>query len=293
MSSGALKRPHLWALETTWGPLSAESKAIEQNGRSSPPVDRASGRPWPTRVHGVRMTRCANRCRARPLPADVHAITGGNANQDARSARYRVNGVTLGETDATWQSVHVRRRSVRSRPSRWCTGWRVDRSSSSCVGYAVCSSSRSVVWGVGLGRRRASTFMQRRVSAHSSCCSASTAPMSRSTDARSGNAPTTSVRRRISLLRRFGGWSTGSAPPRVRSTRAAGPADGPHSGPVMVQGPAGATCSAITCPSAVRKCWMPPYPGVTRIPVVIFGNLLERASSRPVAASRHTTSSAS
>ena len=51
------------------------------------------------------------------------------------------------------------------------------------------------------------------------------------------------------------------------------------------------TCSAIMCPSAVRKYCSPAYPGVTRMPADIFGNCSEWASSFPVAASRHTTCS--
>ena len=44
--------------------------------------------------------------------------------------------------------------------------------------------------------------MYRRPTAHSSCCSARTAPTRRRTAGRLGKMPTTSVRRRISLLRR-------------------------------------------------------------------------------------------
>ncbi len=47
-----------------------------------------------------------------------------------------------------------------------------------------------------------SVLMQRRTTAHTPCCSASTMPTRRITEGRSGKMPTTSVRLRISLLRR-------------------------------------------------------------------------------------------
>ena len=53
----------------------------------------------------------------------------------------------------------------------------------------------------------------------------------------------------------------------------------------------GLTWRAMMCPSAVRKYCSPAYPGVTSMPADIFGNSSDRASSLPVAASRHTTCS--
>ena len=68
----------------------------------------------------------------------------------------------------------------------------------------------------------------RRPTAHSSCCSARTAPTRRRTAGRLGEMPTTSVRRRISLLRRSCGlldptffqWATG----KLEKAKMLGPA---------------------------------------------------------------------
>ena len=68
----------------------------------------------------------------------------------------------------------------------------------------------------------------RRPTTHSSCCSARTAPTRRRTAGRLGKMPTTSVRRRISLLRRSCGlldqsffqWASG----KLEKARTSGPA---------------------------------------------------------------------
>ena len=70
--------------------------------------------------------------------------------------------------------------------------------------------------------------MYRRPTAHSSCCSARTAPTRRRTAGRLGKMPTTSVRHRISLLRRSRGlldqiffqWASG----KLEKARTSGPA---------------------------------------------------------------------
>ena len=68
----------------------------------------------------------------------------------------------------------------------------------------------------------------RRPTAHSSCCSARTAPTRQRTAGRLGKMPTTSVRRLISLLRRSRGlldqiffqWTAG----KLEKARTSGPA---------------------------------------------------------------------
>jgi hypothetical protein len=58
--------------------------------------------------------------------------------------------------------------------------------------------------------------MKRRISAHSSCCSARTAPTRRIRASRPGKMPTTSVRRRISRLSRWGVAGPDLPPDRLR-----------------------------------------------------------------------------
>src|SRR3954447_16396084 len=72
------------------------------------------------------------------------------------------------------------------------------------MSLVVFTSAVGAASGMRVRRQRARTSRprQRRPSAHSSCCSARTAPTRRVTESRSGKMPTTSVRRRISLLRR-------------------------------------------------------------------------------------------
>ena len=75
----------------------------------------------------------------------------------------------------------------------------------------------------------------RRPTAHSSCCSARTAPTRRRTAGRLGKMPTTSVRRLISLLRRSRGlldqiffqWATG----KLEKARISGPASSSREAP--------------------------------------------------------------